>query len=202
MAQESTPRLTDAYSSSGKLYRPPAGFAAAAHINALDRYRTQYRQSVESPEDFWAQQANERLHWFKPFDRVKNVSYASDNVSIKWFEDGQTNASYNCLDRHLDEHGDRTALIWEPDDPNASAKHISYRALHEQVCKLGNVLKSLGVKKGDRITIYMPMIPEAAVAMLACSRIGAVHSVVFAGFSPTALAESHSGLRFYICHYC
>ena len=189
MAQESTPRLTDAYSSSGKLYKPPAGFAEAAHINALDRYRTQYRQSVESPEDFWAQQATERLHWFKPFDRVKNVSYASDNVSIRWFEDGQINASYNCLDRHLDEHGDRTALIWEPDDPNAPAKHISYRALHEQVCKLGNVLKSLGVKKGDRITIYMPMIPEAAIAMLACSRIGAVHSVVFAGFSPTALAD-------------
>ena len=117
------------------------------------------------------------------------MSYASDNVSIRWFEDGQTNASYNCLDRHLDEHGDRTALIWEPDDPNASAKHISYRALHEQVCKLGNVLKSLGVKRGDRITIYMPMIPEAAIAMLACSRIGAVHSVVFAGFSPTALAD-------------
>lgn len=189
MARQSTPKLTDAYSSHGQIYQPPTEFSTAAHVTALSDYEAEYRRSVEDSEEFWAGQAKRRVDWFKAFDRVKNVSYASDNVSIRWFEGGITNASHNCLDRHLPLHGDKTALIWEPDDPEASPMHISYRTLHNQVCKLGNVLKSLGVKRGDRVTIYMPMIPEAAVAMLACSRIGAVHSVVFAGFSPTALAD-------------
>ena len=189
MARHSTPKLTDAYSSHGQIYQPPAEFSRAAHVNALSGYNAEYQRSVEDSEEFWARQAKQRVDWFRLFDRVKNVSYASDNVSIRWFEGGATNASHNCLDRHLPLHGDKTALIWEPDDPEASPKHISYRTLHTEVCKLGNVLKSLGVERGDRVTIYMPMIPEAAVAMLACSRIGAVHSVVFAGFSPTALAD-------------
>ena len=189
MARHSTPKLTDAYSSHGQIYQPPAEFSRAAHVNALSGYNAEYQRSVEDSEEFWARQAKQRVEWFRLFDRVKNVSYASDNVSIRWFEGGATNAAHNCLDRHLPVHGDKTALIWEPDDPEASPKHISYRTLHAEVCKLGNVLKSLGVERGDRVTIYMPMIPEAAVAMLACSRIGAVHSVVFAGFSPTALAD-------------
>ena len=189
MADNPSPRLTDAYSSRGRKYNPPAKVSGHAHIQSLEDYREKYRQSVEDPEAFWASQARERVDWFTPFAKVKDVSYASDNVSIRWFEGGTTNASHNCLDRHLNKFGDRTALIWEPDDPAAAPLHITYRMLHEEVCKLGNVLKSLGVQKGDRVTIYMPMIPEAAVAMLACSRIGAVHSVVFAGFSPSALAD-------------
>ncbi|MYF63474.1 MAG: acetate--CoA ligase, partial [Rhodothermaceae bacterium] len=134
-------------------------------------------------------EARNRIHWFKPFTRVRNVSFASSDVSIRWFEDGEVNASYNCLDRHLADRGNQTALIWEPDDPQEEARHISYRELHEEVCRLSNVFTAIGVKRGDRVTIYMPMIPEAAAAMLACSRIGAVHSVVFAGFSPEALAD-------------
>ena len=182
-------RLTDAYSGDAQTYDPPADLSRVAHIKSLAEYRELYRSSIENPEAFWADQARERIHWFEPFTQVKNVSFASDNVAIRWYDGGKTNAAYNCLDRHLEANGDQTALIFEPDDPGEMPRHISYRELHREVCKLGNVLKILGVKRGDRVTIYMPMIPEAAVAMLACSRIGAVHSVVFAGFSPDSLAD-------------
>ncbi|QOC24282.1 acetate--CoA ligase [Wenzhouxiangella sp. AB-CW3] len=152
-----------------------------------DRYREMYQASIDDPEGFWAEQARERLDWMKPFSKVKDVSWKKDDLHIRWFEDGTLNVTVNCLDRHLEKHGDETAIIWEGDDPDDDA-HISYRELHEKVCRLANGLKDQGVKKGDRVTLYMPMIPEAAVAMLACARIGAVHSVVFGGFSPEALA--------------
>ncbi len=189
MTTENDPaRLTGAYSGESSAYPVPDAMRAGAHIRSRAAYEAIYQRSVDDPEAFWAEAA-ERIHWFRPFGRVKNVSYASDNVFIRWFEGGKTNASYNCLDRQLEQRGNQTALIFEPDDPSQPARHITYRALHSEVCRLANVLKALGVKKGDRITLYMPMIPEAAVAMLACSRIGAVHSVVFAGFSPDALAD-------------
>lgn len=171
------------------LYSPVSSFSANAHIASEDVYRARYHESVTDPDAFWAAEARNRIHWFKPFTRVRNASFASSDVSIRWFEDGEVNASYNCLDRHLADRGDQTALIWEPDDPQEGARHISYRELHAEVCRLSNVFTTMGVKRGDRVTIYMPMIPEAAAAMLACSRIGAVHSVVFAGFSPEALAD-------------
>ncbi len=174
---------------SGTLYPPPDEFSANSHISNYQEYLAKYQDSIENPEKFWSAIAQERIHWFKPFTNVLDVSYESSNVSIKWFDDGELNASYNCLDRHLSDRGDQTALIWEPDNPDESERIITYRELHAEVCQLSNVLKSLGVCRGDRITIYMPMIPEAAVAMLACSRIGAVHSVVFAGFSPESLAN-------------
>jgi acetyl-CoA synthetase len=151
------------------------------------KYFEMYERSVKDPDGFWGDEGK-RLEWFKPYSKVKNTSYDPQNVSIKWYEDGTLNASYNCLDRHLEKRGDQTAIIWEGDDPKDDKK-ITYRELHEEVCRLAGGLKSLGVKKGDRITIYMPMIPEAAVAMLACTRIGAVHSVVFGGFSPDSLAS-------------
>ncbi|UUP17534.1 acetate--CoA ligase [Nitratireductor thuwali] len=150
-----------------------------------DTYEKWYKDSIDDPEAFWAKHGK-RIDWFTPFTKVKNTSFNGD-VSIKWFEDGTTNASYNCIDRHLEKRGDQTAILWEGDDP-AEDQKISYRELHEHVCRLANVMKSNGVKKGDRVTIYMPMIPEAAYAMLACARIGAVHSVVFGGFSPDSLA--------------
>jgi acetyl-CoA synthetase len=150
------------------------------------QYEAAYAESVRDPDGFWGQEAR-RLDWSKPFTKVKNVSWDPDNLSIKWFEDGALNVSANCIDRHLDKRGDQTAIIWEGDDPKDS-KHITYRQLHAEVCRFANVLKNRGVNKGDRVTIYMPMIPEAAYAMLACTRIGAVHSVVFGGFSPDSLA--------------
>ncbi|GES52650.1 acetyl-coenzyme A synthetase [Rhizobium sp. NBRC 114257] len=149
------------------------------------KYQKWYEQSVEDPDKFWGKHGK-RIDWFKPYTKVKNTSFTG-KVSIKWFEDGVTNVSYNCIDRHLKKHGDRVAFIWEGDNPYIDKK-ITYNELYEQVCRLANVLKKHGVKKGDRVTIYMPMIPEAAYAMLACARIGAVHSVVFGGFSPEALA--------------
>ncbi len=167
-----------------KLFEPPANIVARAKIDK-NKYEEMYAQSVNNPDEFWGEQAK-RLDWMKPFTKVKNTSFAYPDISIKWFEDGELNVSANCIDRHLEERGEQTAIIWEGDDPEQS-KHITYNELHEHVCKLANVLKSMGVKKGDRICIYMPMIPEAAYAMLACSRIGAVHSVVFGGFSPEAL---------------
>jgi len=148
-------------------------------------YDAWYRESVEDPEGFWGKHGK-RIDWFKPYTKVKNTSFDGD-VSIKWFEDGELNVAYNCLDRHLEKRGDQVAIIWEGDDPKEDRK-VTYRELYTDVCKLANVLKARGVKKGDRVTIYMPMIPEAAVAMLACARIGAVHSVVFGGFSPDSLA--------------
>ena len=150
------------------------------------RYEEMYTRSVEDNEGFWAEQA-QRVDWIKPFTKVKDVSFAKDDLHIRWYHDGTLNVCYNCVDRHLDTKGDDVAIIWEGDDPDRDLS-ITYRDLHERVCKFANSLKSLGAKKGDRITIYMPMIPEAAVAMLACARIGAVHSVVFGGFSADALA--------------
>jgi acetyl-CoA synthetase len=148
-------------------------------------YQAWYKQSVADPQAFWGEHGK-RIDWFKPYTKVKNTSFEGD-VSIKWFEDGVTNVSYNCIDRHLEKRGDQVAIIWEGDNPYDDKK-ITYRELHEHVCRLANVLKAKGVQKGDRVTIYMPMIPEAAYAMLACTRIGAVHSIVFGGFSPDALA--------------
>ena len=148
-------------------------------------YQKWYRESVKDPEKFWGKHGK-RIDWFKPYTKVKNTSFKG-KVSIKWFEDGVTNVSYNCIDRHLKKRGDQTAIIWEGDNPYDDKK-ITYRELHEYVCRLANVMKKHGVKKGDRVTIYMPMIPEAAYAMLACARIGAVHSIVFGGFSPDSLA--------------
>ena len=150
-----------------------------------EQYFRLYRESLSDPNGFWGREGK-RLDWIKPYTRVMNASYDGD-VSIKWYEDGTLNASYNCIDRHLAARGDQTAILWEGDDP-AEDRKVSYRELHEGVCRLANVLKSRGVKKGDRVTIYMPMIPEAAFAMLACARIGAVHSVVFGGFSADSLA--------------
>ena len=151
-----------------------------------EEYETMYRRSVEDSEAFWAEQAA-IVDWIKPFTKVKDVSFARDDFHVRWFEDGELNVCYNCVDRHLEERGDETAIIWEGDDPANDLK-LSYRELHRRVCRFANALRSIGVNKGDRVTLYMPMIPEAAVAMLACSRIGAVHSVVFGGFSPEALA--------------
>ncbi|MGF1463084.1 MAG: acetate--CoA ligase [Maricaulaceae bacterium] len=167
------------------VYPVPTAFEAETDINEA-RYKKLYAQSVCDPEAFWAEQAR-RLDWMTPFTKVKNVSWDPDNLYIKWFEDGELNVSANCLDRHLATKGDQPAIIWEGDDPNSS-ETITYRVLHERVCRFANVLKKLGVKKGDRVTLYLPMIPQAAVAMLACTRIGAVHSIVFGGFSPEALA--------------
>ncbi len=168
------------------VFQPSAAAIARTHVTA-DQYDAMYARSVSDPDGFWAEQAR-RLDWVKFPTKIKNTSFAYPDVSIKWFEDGVLNVAANCIDRHLAEHGDDIAIIWEPDDPNAPAEHISYRTLHEKVCRCANVLKSLGVRKGDRVTIYLPMIPQAAYAMLACARIGAVHSVVFGGFSPDALA--------------
>jgi acetyl-CoA synthetase len=152
-----------------------------------DEYEKLYQKSVEKPDKFWGKQA-ERLDWIKPFTKVKNATFEYPNVSIKWFEDGTLNVAANCVDRHLKKRGKQTAIIFEPDDPNAPAQHITYKELHANVCKFANVLKANGIKRGDRVTIYLPMIPEAAYAMLACTRIGAIHSVVFGGFSPDSLA--------------
>ncbi len=169
---------------SGKMYKVQAAWKKNALVDN-DGYLKMYKQSVKDPEKFWGKHGK-RIDWFKPYKKVKNTSF-SGNVSIKWYEDGTTNVCYNCIDRHLKKRGNQTAIIWEGDNP-FDDKKITYNDLHEQVCRLSNVMKANGVKKGDRVTIYMPMIPEAAFAMLACARIGAVHSIVFAGFSPDALA--------------
>ena len=171
--------------SENKTYPVAADVAKAAHIDN-ETYLSMYQQSVDDPEGFWAEQANQLVTWFKPWDTVMNVDY--HKADIKWFEGGKLNVCYNCVDRHLENRGDQVAIIWEGDDPEVDLS-ITYNQLYEQVCKLGNVLKSRGVKKGDRVSIYMPMIPEAAVAMLACARIGAIHSIVFGGFSPEALKD-------------
>ncbi len=167
-------------------YPVPPAFAAQANVTA-EEYDAMYRRSVEDPEGFWAEQAEKYITWFSKWDNVLDWDY-KDEIKIRWFENGKLNACYNCLDRHLETRGDQTAILWEGDDPEED-RHITYRELHEEVCKFANVLKSRGVKKGDRVAIYMPMIPEAAVAMLACARIGAIHSVVFGGFSPDALRD-------------
>lgn len=149
-------------------------------------YEKMYKESITDPEGFWGKQA-ERLHWDESWKTVKNTSFTGD-VHVRWFEGGKLNATYNCIDRHLEKRGDQTAIIWEADDPNTPHQEISYKQLHKKVCRLANTYKDMGIKKGDRVTIYMPMVPEAAYAMLACARIGAVHSVVFGGFSPQSIA--------------
>ncbi len=164
----------------------PAEVAARAHVDNA-KYQEMYQRSVEDPDGFWGEHGK-RVDWIKPFTKVKNTSYDYHNVSIKWFEDGTLNVSANCVDRHLEKRGDQPAIIWEGDDPNEH-KVITYKELHREVNKFANVLHGQGVKKGDRVTIYLPMIPEAAYAMLACARIGAVHSIVFGGFSPDSLAQ-------------
>ena len=177
---------------SEKRFPPSSAFAANAHINAT-KYAEMYATSIADPDAFWHEHGK-RIDWIKPFSITKNVSYANPNVSIKWFEDGVLNVSANCIDRHLETRGEQTAIIWEGDNPEDS-KHVTYREMHTQVCKMANVYKNLGVSKGDRVVLYMPMIPEAAYAMLACARIGAVHSIVFAGFSPEALAARVDGCK-------
>jgi acetyl-CoA synthetase len=171
---------------SEKVYAVPAEWAARAHIDER-KYNEMYKRSIENPTEFWGE-AGKRLDWIKPYTKVKNTSFEPGKVSIKWYEDGILNVSANCIDRHLKKRADQVAIIWEGDNPTQDEK-ITYRQLHERVCKFANVMKANGVKKGDRVTIYLPMIPEAAYAMLASARIGAVHSVVFGGFSPDALAS-------------
>jgi acetyl-CoA synthetase len=167
----------------GHVFPVPAPLAKSAWCDEA-KYKAMYERSIKDPEGFWAEHGK-RIDWIKPYTKVKDVSFAGD-VHIRWFHDGTLNASVNCLDRHLAKRGNQTAIIWEGDDPKES-KHITYRQAHEQVCRLANVMKKHGVKKGDRVTIYLPMIPEAAFAILACARIGAIHSVVFGGFSPDSL---------------
>lgn len=175
---------------SNELRAVPAEFAANALIDDA-KYKEMYARSVDDPDAFWGEQGK-RLDWMTPYTKVKNSSYEYPNVSIKWYEDGELNVSVNCIDRHLESRGDQVAIIWEGDDPSVDKK-ITYRQLHEHVCRLANVYKSLGVEKGDRVILYMPMIPEAAYAMLACARIGAIHSIVFGGFSADALADRITG---------
>ncbi len=169
-----------------ELFPVPEAVAKRAWADSK-KYQEMYRRSVDDPEGFWAEHGK-RIDWFKPYSKIKQTSYDPHDVHIRWFYDGTLNAAHNCLDRHLAKRGDQVAILWEGDDPK-DAKKITYRELHRDVCKFANVLKSIGAKKGDRITIYMPMIPEAAIAMLACARIGAIHSVVFGGFSPDSLAN-------------
>jgi len=168
-----------------KVYDVPPEWKAQAWADDA-KYQAMYRRSVEDPQGFWGEEGK-RLDWIKPYSRIKDTSFAPGNIKIKWYEDGSLNVCANCVDRHLEKRGDQVAIIWEGDDPTHD-EEITYRQLHERVCKFANVMKANGVKKGDRITIYMPMIAEATYAMLACARIGAIHSVVFGGFSPDALA--------------
>ncbi|MBL4750346.1 MAG: acetate--CoA ligase [Amylibacter sp.] len=169
-----------------KIYPPSAEFAANAHVDQA-KYEEMYAASVADPEAFWGEHGK-RIDWIKPYSVVKNTTFAYPDVSIKWYEDGVMNVCANCVDRHLEARGDQTAIIWESDELGGD-EHITYKKLHEHVSKLANVIKSMGVSKGDRVILYMPMIPEAAYAMLACARIGAIHSIVFGGFSPDALAS-------------
>jgi acetyl-CoA synthetase len=179
-------------SESSLVHAVPAGWSERAHVDA-SKYKEMYEFSVSAPEEFWGYHGK-RIDWIKPFAKVKNTCFDPGRIAIKWFEDGTTNVAMNCIDRHLATRGDQTAIIWEGDDPDESRK-ITYRQLHDQVCRFANVLKNHGVAKGDTLTIYLPMIPEAAYAMLACARIGAVHSIVFGGFSPDALAGRIEGCK-------
>ena len=171
---------------SNNKYPVPSEFAASSNLTP-ESYASMYAASIEDPESFWGTMG-QRLTWMKPYTKVQNVSWDKKDLYVKWYEDGVLNVTENCLDRHLETQGDKTAIIWEPDSPGSPAKKLTYRELHAEVCRFANVMKKLGAKRGDRITIYMPMIVEAAIAMLACARIGAIHSVVFGGFSPEALA--------------
>ncbi|MFT4961145.1 MAG: acetyl-CoA synthetase [Paracoccaceae bacterium] len=172
-------------------YPPTAEAAASAHVNAA-KYDEMYAASLADPNAFWGEHGK-RIDWIKPYTQVKDTSFAPSNISINWYADGTLNVSANCIDRHLATRGDQTAIIWEPDSPDEDALHITYRELHANTCRMANILKSMGVAKGDRVIIYMPMIPEAAYAMLACARIGAIHSIVFAGFSADALSARING---------
>ena len=169
-----------------KIYYPDLTNSKSFKIDK-NKYKEMYQESISNPEEFWRKMGN-RIDWISPFSKVKDTSFSHDDVSIKWYEDGSLNVSYNCIDRHLEKNRDKVAIIWESDEPSLS-KNITYGELYKQVCRLSNIYKELGVNKGDRVILYMPMIPEAAYAMLACARIGAVHSVVFGGFSPEALAS-------------
>lgn len=171
---------------SEKIYDVPAEWAKRAWVDQA-KYKDMYARSIADPNAFWAEQAK-RIDWMHAPTKIENVSFAPGNISIKWFEDGVLNVAHNCIDRHLAKRANQTAIIWEGDDPSQS-KHITYKELHDEVCRMANILRTRNVRKGDRVTIYLPMIPEAAYAMLACARIGAVHSVVFAGFSPDSLAQ-------------
>ena len=171
---------------SEKLFKVPVEWSKNSYVNK-SAYEAKYKESIENNEKFWADEGK-RIHWFKPYTKVKEVTYSSKKVSIKWFYDGTTNVSYNCIDRHLLKRANQTAIIFEGDDPKES-KNITYQQLSDEVCKLANGLKEIGVKKGDRVTIYMPMVPEGVYAMLACTRIGAIHSVVFGGFSPDSIVN-------------
>ncbi|MES9965994.1 MAG: acetate--CoA ligase [Sedimenticola sp.] len=173
--------------SEDKVYPVPADFAAQANVNEA-QYQEMYQRSVEDPEGFWGEQAENYLSWYQPWDKVLDWSYDENDLHVEWFKGGKLNVSYNCLDRHLDTRGDQTAILWEGDNPEES-RAVTYAELHADVNKFANALKARGVKKGDRVSIYMPMIPEAVVAMLACTRVGAVHSIVFSAFSPDALAS-------------
>ncbi len=178
-------------SDTSKLYPPSAEMAAGAHADKA-KYEAMYAASIADPAAFWGEQGK-RVDWIKPYTKVKSSDFTIGNVDIKWFEDGTLNVSANCIDRHLATRGDQTAIIWEPDSPEEPALHISYKELHEKTSRMANVLKDLGVTKGDRVVLYLPMIPEAAYAMLACARIGAIHSIVFAGFSADALGARING---------
>ncbi|MCG7893577.1 MAG: acetate--CoA ligase [Candidatus Thiodiazotropha taylori] len=173
--------------SENKVYPVPADFAAQANVNDA-QYQEMYQRSISDPEGFWSEQADQYISWFKKWDKALDWSFGKDDLHIEWFKGAKLNVSYNCLDRHLESRGDQVAIIWEGDNPDES-RNITYRELHQEVCKFANVLKSRGVNRGDRVSLYLPMIPEAAVAMLACTRIGAVHSIVFGGFSPDALRD-------------
>ena len=174
---------------SEELYYPPESVSSKAHIASMEQYREMYEHSVNSPDEFWAEQA-ERFCWFKRWDQVRSYNYdvTQGDIQIEWFKGGQCNITSNCLDRHLETRGGQTAILWEGNEPGEN-KSLTYRELHQEVCKFANVLKSHGVKKGDRVSIYMPMVIELSIAMLACARIGAIHSIVFGGFSSTALAD-------------
>jgi acetyl-CoA synthetase len=171
---------------SEKLFKVPADWAKNSYVNQSS-YEAKYKESINNNEKFWADEGK-RIHWFKPYTKIKEVTYSTKKVSIKWFYDGTTNVSYNCIDRHLPKRAKQTAIIFEGDDPKES-KNITYQELSDEVCKLANGLKEIGIKKGDRVTIYMPMVPEGVYAMLACTRIGAIHSVVFGGFSPDSIVN-------------
>ena len=172
-----------------ELYNPPPSFQQRAYVKSLEEYKKEYARSIADPQQYWAEKAAE-FHWFKKWDEVCAYNYNLDHgpIHLRWFKGGKTNITYNCLDRHLTKQGDQTAILWEGNEPGEDAR-LSYRQLHEQVCKCANALKVRGVKKGDRVSIYLPMIPELAIAMLACARIGAVHSIVFGGFSADSLAD-------------
>src|SRR3954471_11846270 len=183
--QENRSGDQEAMTTPNSIFPVPEEIAKSAWVDAAG-YERMYAQSIQDPESFWGEHGK-RLDWIKPYTKVKDVSFTGD-VHIRWFQDGTLNVSANCTDRHLADKADQTAIIWEGDSPD-EAKNITYRELHDQVSRLANVLKARGVKKGDRVTLYLPMIPEAAYAMLACARIGAVHSIVFGGFSSDSLRD-------------